>query len=64
MRKQGESSGESRSEDDEDEDATLGATNSGARQKKIDSFFARTDGKGTGMRLSYAGAGHPLVLLL
>lgn len=34
------------------------------RQGKIDSFFAKTDGKGTGMRLSYAGAGHPLVLLL
>ncbi|THH09365.1 hypothetical protein EW145_g2074 [Phellinidium pouzarii] len=30
----------------------------------IDSFFPRADGKGTGMRLSYAGEGHGLVLLL
>lgn len=31
---------------------------------KIDSFFPRASGKGTGMRLSYAGPGYPLVLLL
>lgn len=31
---------------------------------RIDAFFPRSDGKGTGMRISYAGEGHPLVLLL
>lgn len=31
---------------------------------RIDSFFPRADGKGTGMRLSYAGEGYPLVILL
>lgn len=31
---------------------------------KIDNFFSRADGKGTGMRISYAGEGYPLVVLL
>ncbi|EJD05934.1 Rad1-domain-containing protein [Fomitiporia mediterranea MF3/22] len=31
---------------------------------KIDSFFLRTSGRGTGMRLSYTGPGYPLVLHL
>lgn len=61
MRRAGESS-ESGSDGEEKEEQSR--TNGGVGQKKIDAFFARTDGKGTGMRLSYAGAGFPLVLLL
>lgn len=38
--------------------------NKSASEGRIDSFFPRSDGKGTGMRISYAGDGHPLVLLL
>lgn len=58
-------------EDSEDENATHvpgpGANGSTKRAKnvqknRIDTYFPL--GKGTGMRLSYAGEGHPLVLLL
>ena len=34
------------------------------QSRGIDAYFSRADGKGTGMRLSYGGAGHPLRLLL
>ena len=58
--KTGEDSGSGSEESDGDEAGSSGRK----RQGKIDSFFARVDGKGTGMRLSYAGAGYPLVMLL
>ena len=40
------------------------AQNQTRPNRRIDSFFPRSDGKGTGMRVSYAGQGHPIVLLL
>ena len=54
----------SRPEDSDNE----GEKGDGRQQRngngRIDSFFPRASGKGTGMRLSYAGSGYPLVLLL
>ena len=59
-------------EEDGAEEQGQGKRQGGQRQRKgvdnnnsrIDNFFPRADGKGTSMRLSYAGEGYPLVLLL
>ncbi|KAI5124511.1 hypothetical protein M0805_003035 [Coniferiporia weirii] len=59
-----------RSEESDNEDESKAQRN-GQRKRsqnngnsRIDSFFYRADGKGTSMRLSYAGEGHPLAMLL
>ena len=57
--------------DNEDDQPVVGANGSntrlrdrGAGGERIDSFFPRADGKGTGMRLTYAGRGNRLSLIL
>lgn len=58
------------SEGDNNQDAPQANGNGRKRRDKdgqnnrIDTYFSRTDGKGTSMRLSYAAEGHPLVLFL
>ncbi|KAL5529131.1 hypothetical protein ACEPAG_5105 [Sanghuangporus baumii] len=51
-----------RTEDSDNEQGD--ANNRRGANGRIDSFFSRAGAKGTGMRLSYAGPGYPLVLLL
>ncbi|KLO18535.1 Rad1-domain-containing protein [Schizopora paradoxa] len=45
-------------------DAEGDGANAGRGNGRIDNFFPKVDGKGTGMRLSYSGRGYPLKLLL
>lgn len=61
--------------DESDDDEREVDNDAGARRSRrsrrsagvngqIDHYFSGSDGKGTGMRMLYAGAGHPLTLLL
>jgi cell cycle checkpoint protein len=58
--------------DNDEQDTSRGGLRAGQSRTReqdignarIDSFFPRAEGKGTGMRLSYDGQGYPLSLLL